>query len=280
MDNTATNPISNITQPIQQGVQEVKVNKIKAFVQKNLTKIIFGLLGLVVVIELVLGARALLSPSKPRIDRVNALIASMTDPKLVLSSNLETVGVGQNIDVAVRVVTGGKSTDSTDLVLKFDPNFLEASSSSIKLGQIYSEFPVADVDPKSSLVAISGITLPGRQGFSGIGTLATITFKAKQAGKTSLTIDYQKDATADSNVVESGTAKDILGEVVNLEITIGGNSESRKVSTDNCPGFTQYCLTQAGKTGRQFCKQGVRKNNSCVFDPNLTVSCDVCKVTE
>lgn len=245
----------------------------RSFFQKNLTKIIFGVLGIIVLIELVIGVRTLIggtsqNSSVPKIQ-------SMTNPKIIIRPDMDNVKAGQIIEVKAIVSTGGKLTDSTDLILNYDPKFLEASSSAIKTGLIYQDYPVAVVDQTLGEIAISGITPPNGNPFEGIGTLATLYFKALKNGKTALTVNFQNGATADSNVVLSGTTDDILEQVFNAEINIGGQSSGSSQSA-SCDGYTQYCQTYDGKTGRQFCSRGKKEAFSCVFDPKLTVSCDVC----
>ncbi len=241
---------------------------------RNLTKIIFGVLGLIILIELIIGFRTLTAGRSQSV--LVPQILSMSDPKIVINPARSNVSIGQTVEVKALVITGGKSTDSTDLILRYDPKFLEASSSSvIKVGQIYQDYPVAVVDPGLGEIAVSGVTPPKGQPFVGIGTLATFYFKALQNGKTALTVDFQKGATAESNVVLSGSSKDILGEVINAEISIG-TSESTRSLPASCQGYTQYCQTPDGKTGRQLCSAGKKEGTSCVFDPLLTVSCEVC----
>lgn len=247
---------------------------IKGPFPRNLTKIIFGVLGLIILIELIIGFRTLTAGRTQPV--LPPQIASMSDPKIVIRPSRTDVSIGETVEVKVLVVTGGNSTDSTDLILHYDPKFLEASvSSSIKVGQIYEDFPVAVVDPGLGEIAVSGVTPPKGQPFVGIGTLATLYFKALQNGKSALTVDFQKGATAESNVVLSGSSKDILGEVINVDISIG-TSGGTQPPPSSCQGYTQYCQTPEGKTGRQLCSPGKKVGLSCVFDPMLSISCEPC----
>lgn len=274
MDQSA-GPIVDFASQTAANVQKaVTPPEMKSPLQKNLTRIIFGVLGLVILIELILGFRAL-TASRTQLSAA-ATIQSMTDPQIVIKPAQTGVRAGQVVEVKALLVTGGKPTDSTDLILHFDPNFLEASSSSaIRVGEIYQDYPVAAVDPKQGTIEVSGTTALNGQPFVGIGTFATFTFKALKEGKTALTVDFQKGATADSNVVLSGSSKDILDKVYNAEISIG-NSQTSQSSPASCAGYTQYCQTPDGETGRQLCTQGKKSGGACVFDPALSVSCEVC----
>jgi hypothetical protein len=139
---------------------------------------------------------------------------------------------------------------------------------------------VAIVDNEQGIVAISGITPPNQDGFVGVGTMATILFTGRSEGRTSLTVDFEKGATADSNIVLSGTSDDVLSQVYNSDVTVvgvNGQISERETKAASCDGYVQYCQTTDGKTGRQTCSKGVIVNNRCSFDPILTVSCEVCK---
>lgn len=276
MDQQPAKPITDFASQAAANVQKAVIGSpnVKGPFPKNLTKLIFGILGVVILVELIIGFRTI-TASKIQSGSIPQ-IQSMTDPQIVIKPLQTNVKVGQTVEVEALVVTGGKSTDSTDLILKFDPNFLEASASTaIKTGQIYQDYPVSVIDPKLGEIAVSGVTPPKGKPFVGIGTLATFTFKTLKVGKTSLTVDFQKGDTADSNVVLSGTSKDILDQVYNADISIGGSEASQQLPA-SCQGYTQYCQTADGKTGRQLCSLGKKDGSSCVFDPKLTVSCEVC----
>lgn len=169
-------------------------------------------------IELIFAIKTLTAPTPP-----SPAAPSKSQPASV-NLSLEAVGqdfkVGEIVTVNVRVNTGGHPTDGIDLVLNFDPKILEASTASLIKTTIYPDYPQMRVDSKVGLVQISGISGVEGGTFKGEGVLATINFKAKAAGKTTLTIDYTKGQTNDSNVVESATGLDILEGVNNLNLTI------------------------------------------------------------
>lgn len=189
-----------------------------SWVKKNLIRLIFVILGAVVLVELVLGIKNFLKPV-PAVSKVERP-APITTGKISLVSPQTSYKVGSQIPVSVRVFTGGHTTDGTDLILKYDPKTLEASESSVIKGNIYQEFPALEVNQTTGTVKISGITGANQKGFSGLGNLATVNFKAKAAGATALKVDFRKGATDDSNIIESGSSKDLLGSVDDLTLTI------------------------------------------------------------
>lgn len=250
----------------------------KSFFRGNFPKLLFLILGAVILAEVVWGVRSILSSNVSKAPTV----ANLAEGKIILDAPKTNYQVGESIPITVRIVTGGKSTDATDLVLKYDPQFLDAASQNIKLGGIYEEYAVAEVDQSLGEVKISGITPPKGKGFSGIGELAIVDFKAKKSGKSVISVDFQKDVTFDSNIVESGTVKDILTEVYNKELFIGSEQTTTvtKISKNECQGYVQLCQKSTGQTGRQFCRLGILSSNECKFDPQLTVSCDECKTAQ
>lgn len=248
----------------------------RSFFKGNFPKILFLILGAVIIGEIVWGVRSILLSSGQKLPTV----AQMSEGRIILDAPKANYQVGETIPLTIRVATGGKSTDATDLVLKFDPQLLESSSQNIKLGKIYQEFAVAEVDQDSGEVKISGITSPGGKGFTGIGELATVDFKALRSGKSVISVDFQKDTTFDSNIVESGTVRDILSQVFNKEVFVGSQQTTTVSKSDKkeCEGFIQLCQNSSGQTSRQFCRLGAVSGNECQFDPQLSLSCDECKV--
>lgn len=277
--NANTSPLSNISQmtsPLPSQVQSSK--NFKEFLNRNKVKLILGVLAIIVLVEIILGVRMLFSPvGEVRITPTQ--IKSLSPAEIVLVSSNKSYKTGEKVPVEVRVVTGGNLVDSTDVILHFDPAVLTASTSSIRTGKIYGDYPVAAVDSKEGLIKISGTNLNNSPGFSGIGSFASVDFIAKAFGNTAVSVEFEKGATADSNVVLSGSADDTLEKVYNLNINIGNSSQSSQSNTSAvCDGYTQYCLTGDGKTGTQICSAGRKDGGSCVFDPLLTVSCSVCKM--
>ena len=248
---------------------------LKDFFKKHFAKIIFIVLAIIIAVEAVIAVQTLfLNPAaKP------PKIYSMGDGRMILTSDKTSYDIGEKIFVSVKISTGGKSTTGSDLVLKYDQSILETTDSNIKVGSIYQEYPVAAVDNNGEII-ISGYSPSANAGFSGVGEFAVIEFKSKKAGSANLDIDFQKDETNDSNIVAIGDKNEILGEVRNLELTIGSSSSQSKNLKASCEGYIQYCQNSEGKTGRQFCQKGKVSDGQCSFDPELTVSCDACRVSE
>ena len=179
-------------------------------------KIIYPILGVVVILELFLGIKALLAPvPKPKpIQQVQPI----ADAKIVLATVKKNLKVGDDFPVRVNVFTGGHATSGTDVILRFNPKVLEATS--FTKGKIYNDYPLINMDNKAGLIRVSGIAPAGKKGFAGGGDLGIVNFKAKQPGQAGVIIDFKKGATYDSNVMRIVDSRDILGSVTNLNLTI------------------------------------------------------------
>lgn len=278
MDFSAKPNITKSASP-EQTVAEIKKNP-SGWFKKNIVKVIIAVMIVAVFAELIFGGFTLFSPSSsgklnPLVPKIN----SLSDAVISLMPDKTGYKKGDQVTIDVKLFTGGYSTDSTDLVVKFDPAFLQPAKEFAKPGSIYSEYPAVQADNAQGLIGISGITLPGRSSFSGVGTFATLYFTALQDGQTQVTVDYQQDATADSNVVLSGTTDDILKVINNAQINISesGAAQSGQSSSVSCQSFTQYCQTADGLAGTQICTGGSVVNGVCGYDTVNTSSCEVCK---
>lgn len=220
MDQSA-NP-SIFKSPISEETVSENKKNLAFWIKKNIVKIVITLLIIGVAVKLFLGGFTLFSPSK--LTNLNILTPkanSLTDASLSLIPDQAFYKSGDEVKIDVKLFTGGYTTDSTDLVIKYDSEFLAPSEDSFALeGDLYSEYPAMQVDKENGLIGISGITVPGSESFTGEGNFATIYFTALKDGRTTVSVDFEKGQTADSNVVLTGSTQDILGSVKNADIII------------------------------------------------------------
>lgn len=180
-------------------------------------KFIFGLLALVLVLEVIYAIHTLTAPTPTP----SPIVSTKSEANIKLASSSYEYSVGETVSVLVLIDTGGRETVGVDAILHFDPKVLEATNSSLEKGTIFQDYPALNVDDKSGKISISGIVLPGSQAsFKGSGTLAIVKFKAKAAGKTEVKIDFLKGSTTDSNIVELASSQDILEKIEGLDLTI------------------------------------------------------------
>lgn len=178
-------------------------------------KIIFVILGAIILLEVIYAIGVLRSPASPLPEP-----ALPQEAAIILSSSKDQYKIGETVPVLVQVDTGSRATDGVDLVLNFDPKVLEASAGALVKGAVYPEYPQMKTDAKLGQIQISGISgLQGRS-FKGRGNFAAINFKAKAVGDANLTINFSPGKTDDSNVVEAISGNDILETVSNLTVKV------------------------------------------------------------
>lgn len=181
-------------------------------------KIIFIILGVVILIEIIIGLKTLLSPvPTPKKPVVNV---SVSQGQILLSSPKQIFLVGEIVPVNIRVSTGGHPIQGVDLVVKYDPSKLTASSSGFIKGEAYDDYPVANIDVDKGILRMSGIVSVGKPGFIGNGNFGTINFKAKSVGSSDISLIFSPGSTNDSNMIEVGSSKDVLGQVSDVKINI------------------------------------------------------------
>lgn len=196
------------------------MDKLKNFL--TVPRIIFVILGIVLLVEAVYAVRNLTSsaliPIPPPPPTNKAAVVS-TGGKISLTAPQTLVKLGETVSVVVMIDTGSYTINGVDLIVRFDPKILEIPTTGLTKGKIMDEYPLISADAKTGLVSISGISNL-KNGFTGKGQFALINFRAKASGKTSLIIDFVKNSTSNSNLVELNTSKNILDAVTNLELTI------------------------------------------------------------
>lgn len=248
----------------------------------SLFRIVITVLIIGVLAEVIYGGFSLFAPSTARnLNPLQPTVNEMTSARLSLIPDKASYKKGETVIIDVKLYTGGYTTASTDLALKYDPLFLKPQGENFAVpGQIYPEYPAVQVEGQKGLIGISGIPMDSSQSFSGVGLFAKLNFIALKEGQTEITIDYQPDLTGDSNVVLSSSSKDVLGVVDNAQITISANGSpgAQETRGQSCDGFTQNCQISSGAVGTQICNTGTIKEGSCGYDPKLTTSCEECKI--
>lgn len=186
--------------------------------KSSMLRFIFIILAVVIALELLLGAKTLFTPVK--LVKKTPVAVSLSEGSINLTTAKGVYKVGETMPVLIKVSTGNHLTAGVDLVLKYDPSKLEASSSSLIKGNTYDDYPQINIDSKNGVLRTSGVVAPDKSGFNGKGDFGTINFTAKSPGVTTISLEFSPNATTDSNMVESITNKDVLGKVESVKINI------------------------------------------------------------
>lgn len=151
---------------------------------------------------------------------------------LKLSPNSGNAAGGSSIEIKILLDTGGVTTSGTDAYVRFDPNSLQvidanAATEGVQIlpGSLYSQTSYNLVDNAAGKISFSGSKSGGSPGYSGSGTLATITFQVVAgSGSTDVTFDYTAGSTTDSNVIDQASSEDVLSSVTNAKFTLTGGT--------------------------------------------------------
>lgn len=144
--------------------------------------------------------------------------------KASLTTTQKEVKVGQNFLVNINI-SSSRLSDGADLIIHYDKSLLEVVTSGkppvpVKPGNTYNEYLFNELDKDLGIILVSAVNRRGEATLAR-GVFGSITFKAKASGQAKIDFDFTSvGSTQDSNVIESKTAKDLLGEVENLRLTI------------------------------------------------------------
>lgn len=198
------------------------MDTIKSLINK---KVILGLFGLVIAVEIVWALWTLFRPQTSSVVPVlNQQQVSEVPTVIKLDTQTPQVKTGAKFTVSIQM-SSDKKTDGADIIIKFDPALLgveligQKEKLPVILGGLYDDYPVNKLDAKSGEIIVSGISTT-QGGVLGNGLFGSIVFSAKKPGQTKIAVDFTKSSTTDSNVLQSGTGEDILSAVENLEVKI------------------------------------------------------------
>lgn len=176
---------------------------------------------------------------------------------LSLSPTSGSYAAGATFEVKVMIDTGSARSSGVDVTVKFDPSVLQVVDSGsgtegtqISAGSLYSQVTVNSADNSTGRITFGGATSGTSTGYSGSGTLATITFQAqKEASATAVSFDYQSGSTTDSNVTDKTTAEDILTGVTDASYTITAASGSSSSGSSSGSGSSSQGGGASGTSG-------------------------------
>jgi len=179
----------------------------------NKKALIFVAVSFFVVVELIWGINYLKTVPQP-----TAPVEAETGALLGFSPAQKTAGVGEEFEVELTLDTKGVETSGTDVIINYDPTTVEVLN--VRPGILYQKYPVNEVDAAAGKIGFSAVATPPKT-FSGKGTLTYLKLKALKAGTATLSIEFEKDETTDSNVVQAGSGgKDTLDKVINAYYSI------------------------------------------------------------
>lgn len=168
----------------------------------------------------------LTSPSNLRFIDSKSQVAQVAPvATLSISPTSQSIAPNGTFNVSIVLNTGGQAVYGVDINrLRFNPSLLQVVDSDtavagvqISPGSSMALNVVNSVDNTNGTIQFSQVANPGST-FTGVGTLATITFRAVSSGTANVTIDFTSGSSLDSNV--AGSSGDLLSSVGSGSYTI------------------------------------------------------------
>jgi len=148
----------------------------------------------------------------------------------------------QTFEVKVNVDTGSDEITSVDVYIIYDNNVVEAQS--VNDGTFFNTVSKEISQPGKAYIA--GMVDDPASSKTGSGTIATLVFKAKTNGSTTLTFDCTAGLTTDSNITKNDlNATDVIqcdgnGQSV---ITVGSGSSTSQPTPTSTSSSSQLPKT-------------------------------------
>jgi len=140
-------------------------------------------------------------------------------PNFSLTPKIGIYNMGSVFSVNLKIDSLNQGLSGADAILTYDKQLLEFVE--IIPGKIFPFYPLRKNNIDKGEVSITGtLTDPSQSLFTGKGTFATVKFRVLNVGETKIKFDFTPGSTADSNLVEKKTGKDILETVINGSYTL------------------------------------------------------------
>lgn len=146
--------------------------------------------------------------------------------KLILTPSSAPLSKGCNYQISINYETGISKIDGIDVILLYDPAQIEVTS--LDKG-VFASYPGNVINQNEGKIYMSGLAIPGKP-VTGRGLLGKVNFKVKPDAVNGLTeINFKfdpdnPDRTDDTNIVETGGVRDIIGSVINGRYNIQSGS--------------------------------------------------------
>lgn len=212
-----------------------------------------------------------------------------------LVPNNVSVSLQEEFPIKVTLATGERNVNNADLIINFDPQFLQVVNIIPGSGTNFpfkTFLPIdtnGNFDPSKAIkpqtVEIGATTFdyknsqinPPFNGTLGVtNPLMTIIFKAINIGNTTLTFAFQPGATNDTNLVEAENANDILHSVNSTTVTISQETSPSPSVTPVSPSPTTPPLKKCREscTHSKECQEGLEcRKDWCSPEEHCYLAC-------
>jgi len=153
------------------------------------------------------------------------------EPHLFLSP--ASGNYSQNFEIEIRIDTGGQNAGTADVLLLFPKNLLKIER--VTKGTAFSELfsSIKNDEGKLILGAYFSQTEAGNSFNGSNGLIATISFSSLGTGTANVNFSCSPNSTADSNIVEKASSRDIIvcSANINGSYTLTGGSNPQPTTT-------------------------------------------------
>lgn len=157
-----------------------------------------------------------IEPAKPIVTQQPTPYPVSGSYQITLSNN--KIKAGDKVFAVIEFTVLDKRVFGTDVVLHFDPLLLEAEKKLIT-GDYFQNFPRLEVDNQKGQIKVTAFG-SSKDKTTQKANVFTAAFKAKKAGTTNLSFDFEKRRTNLTTLVEEGTSRNILAEANPVQIVI------------------------------------------------------------
>lgn len=127
---------------------------------------------------------------------------------LSLNPSSQTVTLNSPFSVTIEIDTKGESTTATDVLLTFDPSYLEILSVDIVQPPLYPTNTKV-LDNTGGKIRLTSTHEDAVNSYTGAGILATLKFNPKTAGNANVVFTCVTGKTNDTNMFKKGTSTDV-----------------------------------------------------------------------
>lgn len=139
--------------------------------------------------------------------------------KMSISVSPEKLLIGENGFLTVNFLAPEYKLYGADVILLYDPQFIEVRQDSLSFGDYFNSFPRQQVDQENGIIKVTAIS--GRQeNMKNEDKLFSFEFTALKAGQTKVDFDFKLGETNTTTLVEKETSKNILETVEGITINI------------------------------------------------------------
>ncbi|MEO8581447.1 MAG: cohesin domain-containing protein [Patescibacteria group bacterium] len=162
-----------------------------------------------------------------------------------------STGVGQQFTTQVWIDTAGASVGGVGAKINFNATSLSVEK--IETLPVFPDYPATTFDNETGSINISGIVRSKDELYTGKGQFATITWKTKGAGDSSIAFNYVPNSTNDSNIAVLYGNGDILQKTNSVVIQVAAAPASSRVTDSTAestaePAVTSEAMNSSDKT--------------------------------